>query len=102
MRALRVQGIVAEIVDVQNELEALQAAVGGYIETIGLQGGAVMIVDEEGRLKGYPTNSLASLVAGTDIVGTALIVGADDDEFDDVPDLYIESILLLSDVLNER
>lgn len=99
MKALRVQGIIAELVDVKNELEALQAAVGGYIETIGLQGGAVMIVDEEGRLKGYSPNSLASLVAGTDIVGYALIVGADGDEFDDVPESYVEMLLELSDII---
>ena len=49
MKALRVQGIIAELVDVKNELEALQAAVGGYIESLTLiPGKAVMIVNEEG------------------------------------------------------
>ena len=48
-----------------------------------------MIVDEEGLLKGKPYNALASLIAGTGIHGTALIVGVDGDEFDDVPETYL-------------
>ena len=102
MKALKISGIHAELVDVQNDLEALQAAVGGYIETIGLQGGAVMIVDEEGRFKDYLPNPLASLIAGTDIVGDALCVGVDEDEFDDVPDDFAESILQLSEVIEGK
>lgn len=101
MKALRIDQ-AAELIDIQNELEALQAAVGGYIEAITLDYGAVMIVDEEGRLKGKPLNDLASLIAGVGIVGAALIVGVDGEEFDDVPEVYIESLLLLSDVLNGR
>lgn len=101
MKALRIDQ-AAELIDIQNELEALQAAVGGYIEAITLDYGAVMIVDEEGRLKGNPLNDLASLIAGVGIVGAALIVGVDGEEFDDVPEVYIESLLLLSDVLNGR
>ena len=77
------------LVDVHNELEPLQETVGGYIETIGLQDGAVMIVDEEGRFKDYSVNPIASVIAGTAIVGIALIVGADEDEFDDVPKTYL-------------
>ena len=92
----------AKLIDIQNELEALQEAIGGYIESITLDYGAVMIVDEEGRLKGKPLNDLASIIAGTSIVGKALIVGCDGEEFSDVPEMYIECILLLSDVLNER
>lgn len=101
MKALRIDQ-AAELIDIQNELEALQAAVGWYIEAITLDYGAVMIVDEEGRLKGKPLNDLASLIAGVGIVGAALIVGVDGEEFDDVPEVYIESLLLLSDVLNGR
>ena len=70
-------------------IDRLQDAVDGYIETIGLKDGGVMIADEEGLLKDKPYNKLASLVAGTDIRGTALIVGADGDEFDDVPEQYL-------------
>ena len=76
------------IVDVDNDLKALQKAVGGNIETVGLKDGAVMIVDEEGMLKQYPHNDLASYISEKHIYGTALIVGVDGEEFDDVPDQY--------------
>ena len=99
MKALKIDH-VAQLIDIDNELKALQEAVGGYIETIGLQGGAVMIVDEEGRLKHKSANPLASLIAGIDIVGVALITGVDEDEFDDVPAVYAECILQLSDIIN--
>lgn len=97
MKALKITGIV-QPVEIANDLRALQHAVDGYIETIGLRDGGVMIVDEEGMLKGKPQNSLAGLVAGTMIYGTALIVGTDEDEFDDVPENYME-LLRLNDEL---
>lgn len=97
MKALRITGIV-ELVEITNDLRALQHAVGGYIETIGLRDGGVMIVDEEGMLKAKPQNPLAGLIAGTMIYGVALIVGTDEDEFDDVPENYME-LLRLNDEL---
>ena len=89
MKAITIKGTICRLDEIANDLRALQHAVDGYIETIGLKDGGVMIVDEEGLLKDKPYNKLASLVAGTDIRGTALIVGADGDEFDDVPEQYL-------------
>ena len=68
---------------IPNTLEALQDAVGGYIETVTLFEGVVMIVDEEGRLKGKrPTCKLMNEV----IVGDWLLVGANRrGEFTDLP-----------------
>ena len=88
MRALKLEMNSISIVDVDNELRALQKAVGGRIETVGLKDGGVMIVDEEGMLKQYPHNDLASYISGKHIYGTALIVGVDGEEFDDVPEQY--------------
>jgi hypothetical protein len=82
------------IVDVENDLRALQQAVGGRIETVGLRDGGVMIVDEKGILKQYPHNDTASYISGRHIYGTALIVGADGDEFDDVPEQYLPLLKL--------
>lgn len=57
-------------------LEELQGYVGGYIEVVGLADGRLLVVDEDGRSKGYAHNSRASrLTAGQvfgDIVGPAL------------------------------
>lgn len=93
MRAMKLAMNSISVIDIENELHALQQAVGGYIETIGLKDGGVMIVDEEGLLKQYPRNDLASLISGHHIFGTALIVGADEDEFDDVPQQYIDAYM---------
>lgn len=93
MRALkielnRISIIDIEAADVHAELLALQHEVGGCIETVTLHDGAVMIVDDEGLLKQYPHNDLASYISGRHIYGTALIVGVDGDKFDDVPEQY--------------
>lgn len=79
-------------VEIENTLEALQKAVGGYIETITLSPECVMIVDEEGRLKGKPENIKATQASSMNIVGDALVCGIDGEEFTDVPD-HIERLL---------
>ena len=87
MKALKLEGRSVSEIEIENTLEALQAAVDGYIETIGIvPGEAVMIVNEEGRLRDMTPNPIASAFAGIDIVGPALIVGVDEDDFTDVPD----------------
>ena len=94
IRALEISLNSIRVIDVPNELHALQQAVGGHIETVGLKDGGVMIVDEEGLLKQYPHNDMASYISGLHIYGTALIVGADGDEFDDVPQQYIDAYMI--------
>lgn len=41
-------------------LEELQKAVGGYIEIIDLRNGQIMVVNEEGKIKGLPVNIIAT------------------------------------------
>lgn len=91
-----IKGYLVHAVDVANELHALQYAVGGQIETISLRDEGVMLADREGMQHGRAYNALASLVAGTGIFGDALIVGADGDAFDDVPEQYVDFLLRLS------
>ena len=87
MKALKLEGRSVSEIEIENTLEALQAVVDGHIETIGIvPGEAVMIVNEEGRLRDMTPNPIASAFAGIDIVGPALIVGVDEDDFTDVPD----------------
>jgi hypothetical protein len=86
MKALLINNHSLEEIEVENTLEALQKQVGGYIETVTLvQEKAVMIVNEEGILLGYCINPVASLIAGRKIVGPALIVGVDGEEFTNIP-----------------
>lgn len=72
--------------EVENTLEALQGAVGGYIETLTFctePDTLVLIMDEEGWLKGKPYNMA---ICGARFFGTLLLCGKDEDEFTDIPD----------------
>lgn len=42
--------------DIDNTLEAMQAFVGGYIETVTLEDGRVIVCNEEGVILGLPMN----------------------------------------------
>lgn len=68
--------------DIENKLEALQAAVGGYIETVMLTPDCVVICDEDGRIKGKEYNCE---ICGIDFVGPVVVAGVDGEEFTDVP-----------------
>lgn len=68
-----------------NTLEALQEAVGGYIEPVIIHGATadiVIICDEEGRLKGYEPNCI---IAGIGFVGPIVIAGTCGEDFADAP-----------------
>lgn len=67
---------------IDNNLQALQAMVGGYIETVTLWDGLVLIVDEEGKLKHKELNFY---LPGDIVAGTAVLAGCCGDEFCDVP-----------------
>lgn len=58
-------------------LEEMQQAVGGYIEMIPTNDGCIMILNEDGKMKGLPLNSVATsmvtLFQGDFIVGDVLI-----------------------------
>ena len=76
MRLLKKRpGAELEVIEVKNELQNLQEAVGGYIQTVPFVNDIVMLCDEEGELKGkdanFPYND--DLIVG-DVVflGTAL------------------------------
>ncbi len=79
---LKRPGEIPRHVNVSNSLEALQRNVDGYIECVRFTSDAVIICDEEGRLKGKPHNCF---IAGHDFVGDILIVGVDGEDFTDLP-----------------
>lgn len=70
----------SRLIDVDNELGALQDLIGGWIETVTFRG-FVVICDEEGRLTGKPH---CCTVGATDFVGTVLVVGDNGEDFCDV------------------
>lgn len=74
-------GCAPEPRDIPNTLEELQAAVGGYIETVTIATDSAVICNEEGRLLGMPHNVC---FCGVDFFGPILIVGVDGEEFADL------------------
>lgn len=103
MKAIKFEGRRVKEIEIDNTLEALQAAVDGYIETVPIRhiptDKAVMIVNEEGLLRGMSHNPAATMIAGTKIVGSAIVVGVDGEEFTDIPEdtkQFIRSTLMLT------
>jgi hypothetical protein len=76
---------------IPNTLRALQEAVGGYIETVTLDNGVVLICNEEGKIRDMPYNFTVRrmihnfLPVSNPIFGTVIACGAEGDEFADIP-----------------
>ena len=84
MSVLRIKpGELPELIDVENELHALQKEVGGYIECVTTSHDTVIICNEEGLLDGSRFNFIAD---GNYIFGTVLIAGVSGEEFCDIPE----------------
>lgn len=78
--------------EIDNTLEALQAFVQGYIETVTLFSDALVICNEDGRIRNMPHNTT---ICGVEFVGPILLVGKKGDEFCDCPvSLEVWSALL--------
>ena len=73
---------VGHFEEIENELIPMRKIVGGPIETVYLGRGLVMVVNEEGKLRGLPVSFKTEYDI---IVGTAVICGQCGDEFADVP-----------------
>lgn len=55
-------------------LAECRAIVNGYIELVYICEGWILVVNEEGLLRDLPRNNLASIIAGQQIVGNAMLV----------------------------
>ena len=75
-------GQMPEFREIPNTLQALQEAVGGYIETFTFATDACVVCNEEGRLLDLPYNCD---LLGVSFCGPILIVGVNGDEFCDIP-----------------
>ena len=76
---------------IPNTLKMLQDLVGGYIETIRVSDRAILIMNEEGKLKGLEPNFFFGAI-GDIIVGPVLIVGDGGEDFTDLPEDEAEEI----------
>ena len=96
MKALKIEpGKAPERIDIDNELEALQDAVGGYIQVLypDPHRPVGLICNEEGKLRGLPANRALRDEDGDiyDIVaGNFFLAGIGEDDFIDLPDELVE------------
>lgn len=83
IKAIKIEpGKRAKIVHVENELEALQKEVGGYLEAVTIADDMCVLCDEEGWWKNAKYNCC---IDGVYYRGTVLVVGVDGEEFADIP-----------------
>lgn len=93
MRVIEIDQYGARLKNIENTLESLQTAVGGYIEPLKFtMGGFTMLLDEEGALVPKYLNLIASDVAGEPIHGKAIILCTKNEEFTDVSAGVIKSL----------
>lgn len=72
--------------NISNTLENLQKTVEGYIETVTIAPGLVIICNEEGRLQNLPSNcAVTTEDIEVEFVGTIIVAGVKGDGFADVP-----------------
>lgn len=79
-----------EVIEIENKLSALQEAVGGYIEVLPIAEDICVLCNEEGKLLGLPHNIV---LCGDILVGTILIVGVAGEEFCDLPDFWLMTLM---------
>ena len=85
---------VGHMTNISNTLKNFQRIVEGPIEVVRIADDAIIIVNEEGKLRGLPVNFICGQEV---IVGEVAVVGVDGDEFADVPiDLNVWKWLLKS------
>lgn len=95
MKVIQLDNAGARKVNIENTLEAMQSTVGGFIEAVTLiPGVCAMLVNEEGLLLSMKPNILASHLARQRIVGPAIVVGVNGDEFTDIPSEIARHIMI--------
>ena len=86
---------------IPNDLGTLQQLVDGCIEVHKLTDGLVLIVNEEGKLKGLEPNFFVAALDDT-ILGTAIFCGEDGEEFADINEhdlVVLQTFFSLDDII---
>ena len=55
-------------------LSEAQAFIGGYVERMQMPNGDILLVDEEGMMKGLPFNADMFVTYGVGVLGKAIII----------------------------
>ena len=80
--AIKEPGKAPRHVAISSSLNNLQKTVGGHIETLTLAKDMVMIVDEEGIIKG---KDWCCNIAGVNLYGAVIMCGISGENFGDLP-----------------
>ena len=74
------------VTNISTSLKNLQKIVGGFIQTVTLTSNTVIICNEEGKIKGLEPNFIIGTAPFQDvIVGEAIVIGTDGEDFCDLP-----------------
>lgn len=73
------------VTNISTSLRNLQKTVDGHIEVVRITDSIVIICNDEGKIRGLQPNFLIGTVFKDTIVGTAVIIGVDGEEFADLP-----------------
>lgn len=74
------------VTNISTSLKNLQKIVGGPIETVACGGSSVIICNEEGKIRGLEPNFIIGIAPLQDVVvGDAIVIGVDGDDFCDLP-----------------
>jgi len=87
------------VTNISTSLKNLQKIVGGPIETVTIGGSSVIICNEEGKLRNLECNFIIDYhgIVTDIIVGEAIIIGVDGDDFCDLPMSFATWKRLLED-----
>lgn len=83
-------GKMPEAIEIEDELSALQAAVGGYVESVTFSPDMVVLCNGDGRRLNLRSNCM---IGGICFVGDILITGKQDDELSDLPQHIVDRII---------
>ena len=74
------------VTNISTSLKNLQKIVGGFIQTVTLTDNTVIICNEEGKINGLEPNFIIGTAPFQDvIVGEAIVIGTDGEDFCDLP-----------------
>ena len=76
---------VGHVTTINNTLKNLQEIVDGPIESTRAFGKAILLCNEEGKLRQLPRNFRKGIVFPDIIVGTVIVCGEDGEDFGDCP-----------------
>ena len=76
-------------VNISDSLQNLQKTVGGYVEAVTLYSDVVIPCDEDARIKRKPYCCTCAPIK-TNLYGTIVLIGADGEEFCDLPGTFAE------------